>query len=50
MIYHDRSKIINNEQVNKVSNLFYSKLRGNTRSFFFYQKLDCKLYIMYISN
>ena len=25
MIYHDRRKIINNEKVNKVSNLVYSK-------------------------
>ena len=34
MIYHDRRKIINNEKVNKVSNLVYIKLRGEQGAFY----------------
>ena len=34
MIYHDRRKIIYNEQVYKVSNLVYSKLREYKKLFF----------------
>ena len=35
MIYHDRRKIINNEKVNKVSNLVYIKIKGKYKEVFY---------------
>ena len=45
MIYHDRRKIINNEKVNKVSNLVYSKGKYNE---LFYLKANNKSYTVIV--